>query len=104
MRNEKGSLSFNKCLLSTYCVPGSSRDLGKKGLGQTGIVSQLKFYSQNKSCKGQGWGPLPCKVERLEKAARSVGVSEASAFSQQSRCGLRQLCITSSSARICTIS
>lgn len=73
MRNAKGSCSFNKCLLSTYCVPGSSRDLGKKGLGQTGIVSQLKFYFQNKSCKRQGWGPLPCKVEGLEKAARNVG-------------------------------
>lgn len=46
MRNEKGNHSFNKCLLSTYCVPGSSRDLEKKGLGQTGIVPAKDLFSK----------------------------------------------------------
>lgn len=54
MGKEKESRSFNKCLLSTYYVPGSSRDLEKKGLGQTGIVPAKKICSQNKPCKEQG--------------------------------------------------
>lgn len=46
MRNERGSRSFNKCLLSTYCVPGSSKDLEKKGLGQTGVVPAKDLFSK----------------------------------------------------------
>lgn len=115
MGKEKESRSFNKCLLSTYYVPGSSRDLEKKGLGQTGIVPAKKDLFSKQALQGAGAGdPLPCKVEGLVTEAEACaggggggGGAEAGSFSHkygQSRCGMAQPRITSSSARICTIS
>jgi hypothetical protein len=57
MRNERGNHSFNKCLLSTYCVPGSSRDLEKKGLGQTGVVPAKDLFSKQVLQSGRSRRP-----------------------------------------------
>lgn len=71
-------------------MPGSSRDLEKKGWGSLKL-SQLKVSSQNKSCKGLGTPALESgrsgyrKQRPVEARQLRAGVSKTGAFSQEIR-------------------